>query len=259
MSETVLRQSSTSSLGKPYSTYQAANNNCSFSILQSEFYSTRIYHELKHTKQTARTRYPTGSYMTMPPSSRLPSARYSTAVYGKEPCLPCGNALTFDQCLKFDHQRQLIKNLRPISLSPVLSKCLDKFMCMWIMDNTMDQIDPQQYGSIKGTSTVHSLVELVHKWKSVVETPGTIVRILLVDFSKTFDRVEYHIFMTKCASLVLPNVVIKWLTSFLCQRKQRAKIGSVKSEYTTVNAGVPQGTIFGPFGFLHHINYLQTV
>ena len=151
------------------------------------------------------------------------------------------------------------KDLRPISLTPVLSKCLEKFMCTWIMDTTMDQIDPQQYWSIKGTSTVHSLVELVHKWKSAVETPGTIVRILLVDFSKTFDRVEHHIFMTKCASLVLPNVVIKWLTSFLCQRKQRVKIGSVKSEYITVNADVPQGTIFGPIGFLHHINDLQTV
>ena len=75
----------------------------------------------------------------------------------------------------------------------------------WIMDITMDQIDPQQYGSIKGTSTVHALVELVHKWKYAVETPGTIVRILLVDFSKAFDRVDHHILMTKCASLGLPN------------------------------------------------------
>ena len=41
MIEPVLQQHSTSSRGKPYSTYQAANN-CSFSILQSELYSTRI-------------------------------------------------------------------------------------------------------------------------------------------------------------------------------------------------------------------------
>ena len=135
------------------------------------------------------------------------------------------------------------KDLRPISLTPVLSKCLEKFMCTWIMDITMDQIDPQQYGSIKGTSTVHALVELVHKWKHAVETPGTIVRILLVDFSKAFDQVNRHILITKCASLGLPTFITKWLTSFLCQRKQRVKIGSVKSEYTAVNAGVPQGTI----------------
>ena len=42
MIEPVLQQRSTASRGKPYSTYQAVNNNCSFSILQSELYSTRI-------------------------------------------------------------------------------------------------------------------------------------------------------------------------------------------------------------------------
>ncbi|KAI0218023.1 hypothetical protein LSAT2_030238 [Lamellibrachia satsuma] len=133
------------------------------------------------------------------------------------------------------------KDLCPISLTPVLSKCLEKLMCTWIMDITMDQIDPQQYGSIKGTSTVHALVELVHKWKYAVKTPGTIVQILFVDFNKAFDRVDHHILMTKCASLGLPTFITKWLTSFLCQRKQRVKIGSVKLECTIWEASSSSG------------------
>ena len=36
------------------------------------------------------------------------------------------------------------------------------------------------------------------------------------------------------------------------------KIGSVTSKYITINAGVPQGTIFGPIGFVHNINDLRT-
>lgn len=55
------------------------------------------------------------------------------------------------------------------------------------------------------------------------------------------------------------NFLIKWLTTVLCQRKQRVEIGRVKWEFTIVNAAVPQGTIFGPFGFIHHINDRQTV
>ena len=46
--------------------------------------------------------------------------------------------------------------------------------------------------------------------------------------------------------------------AFLCQRKQRVKIGSVKSKFTTINAGVSQGTIFGPIGSVHYINDLRT-
>ena len=34
------------------------------------------------------------------------------------------------------------KDLRPISLTPVLSKCLEKFICDWITDITSDQVDP---------------------------------------------------------------------------------------------------------------------
>ena len=36
------------------------------------------------------------------------------------------------------------------------------------------------------------------------------------------------------------------------------KVGRIKSNFTTINAGVPQGTIFGPIGFAYHINDLCT-
>ena len=112
------------------------------------------------------------------------------------------------------------KDLRPISQTPVLSKCLEKFICDWITDIASDQVDGKQYGSIKGTSTEHALIELVHEWKYALDTPETMIR------SKAFDRVDHHTLLTKCTSLGLPNFIIKWLTSFLCQRKQRVKIGN---------------------------------
>ena len=84
------------------------------------------------------------------------------------------------------------------------------------------------------------------------------IRILLVDFSKAFGIVNHHTLLTKCTSLGLSNFIIKWLTSFLRQHKQRVKIGNVKSDFTIINAGVPQGTTFGPIGLMHHINDLQT-
>jgi len=51
---------------------------------------------------------------------------------------------------------------RPISLTPVLSKCFEQFIFGWITAIAGDQVDPEQFGLVKGTSTVHALIELVH-------------------------------------------------------------------------------------------------
>lgn len=88
------------------------------------------------------------------------------------------------------------KDLRPIPLT------LEKHICSWIMDIGGELSDPQQYGSIKGSSTVHALVELVHKWQQALESPGRMVRVLLLDFSKAFDRVDHTILMNKLASIL---------------------------------------------------------
>ena len=52
-----------------------------------------------------------------------------------------------------------------------------------------DQGDPQQFGSVKGTSTVHALIELVHRWKAALDSSGTMIHVLLIDFSKLYDNI----------------------------------------------------------------------
>lgn len=151
------------------------------------------------------------------------------------------------------------RHLRPISLTPVLSKCLERFVTDWIMESMQGILDPHQFGSLRGSSTVHALVELIHQWQSALDTPGKMVRVVMLDFSKAFDRVDHAILLRKFTNLGLPNFLVKWLTSFLCQRQQRVKIGSHMSDWAKINAGVPQGTLTGPVGFLLHINDLQTI
>ena len=44
-------------------------------------------------------------------------------------------------------------DLRPIALTPMLSKVLKDFSVEWLIDDVKHHIDPQQFGSLKGTST----------------------------------------------------------------------------------------------------------
>ena len=150
------------------------------------------------------------------------------------------------------------KDLRPITLSPQLSKSLEWYPREWLLEFLVDIIDPHQYGSLRGSSTVMALVELVHNWLAALENFGTVVRILLLDFRKAFDRVDHHILLSKLRDCHIPNFLIQWMTAFLCERKQRVKINNIKSDWSHLKAGVPQGTLLGPVSFLVHINDLKT-
>ena len=81
---------------------------------------------------------------------------------------------------------------------------------------------------------MHALVEMVHKWHHELDSPGRMVRILLLHFSKAFDRVDHRILLDKLSRLGLPNFIIEWITAFLCDRKHR-EIIQVKSECSGMN------------------------
>ncbi len=70
--------------------------------------------------------------------------------------------------------------------------------------------------------------------------------------------VDHKILLPKLANAGLPDFRIKWITNFLCERKQLIEIGSTTSDWKQMKAGVPQGTLLGPVTFLIHINDLRT-
>ena len=89
-------------------------------------------------------------------------------------------------------QQKTIKNyLRPISLSAVVSKILESFVFSWLAEIVMPNIDPFQFGCVKRSSTKHALVHLVHSWLVDLETPNTLIRTCLIDFSNAVDRVNH--------------------------------------------------------------------
>ena len=69
---------------------------------------------------------------------------------------------------KISRPKSIDMDLRPISLTAVLSKILESFVFNWLAPIVMPCIDHFQFGSVKKSSTTHALVHLVHYWLSAL-------------------------------------------------------------------------------------------
>ena len=166
----------------------------------------------------------------------------------------CANVLPLG---KVSQPRSIDSDLRPISLTAVLSKVLEGFVFDWLAAVVMPHIDPFQFGCVKKTSTTHALVHLIHQWLAATESPRTVVRSCLIDFSKAFDRIDHNILLHKLQLLNVPPILLNWCAHFLRDRQLRVKLGNSISTWKPVHAGVPQGTKLGPWFFLVMINDLS--
>ena len=132
------------------------------------------------------------------------------------------------------------KHLRPISLSPILSKVAEEVVVeRYIKPAIVTIVDRPQFGTVPNSSTTHSLISLNHQLSSSTDGNGSLVRMALLDFRNAFDLIDYHILVGKLQTLDLPCWVIALVTNFLTDRQQRVKLGGGSySEWSSVHAVV---------------------
>ena len=150
-------------------------------------------------------------------------------------------------------------NYRPISLLSSLSKVLEKavhyHLYTYLNDHSL--LTVKNSGFKQKDSTVNQLLSIVHKLYSGLDNKENACLVFL-DISKAFDRVWHEGLLFKLKQLGISGTLLKWLESYLALRKQRVILDGCCSDVSYVEAGVPQGSIFGPLLFLVYVNDLVT-
>lgn len=155
---------------------------------------------------------------------------------------------------KISHPTKIETDLRPVGLTSVISKVVgEEIMVKHLWSFIKNKIDSNQFGVVKGGSTVIAMIKLIHNLLEAADKHLS-SRILLVDFSKAFDRIDHTLLLKKLIEMEVPIWLCNWIAGFLTDRKQRVRYNGHFSSWRNIPNGVPQGTKFGPIGFIVLVN-----
>lgn len=179
----------------------------------------------------------------------------------------CIETSTFPECWKTSYVLPFpkvsspseLKQLRPISILPTLSKVIEKVLEAQVREHaTRCQILPAlQSGYRKDYSCTTALLKVTDDILEASDR-GELTALVLLDYSKAFDRLNHSLLLAILHYIGFEESAARLVHSYLADRNQAVRVNGKISGIVGLSCGVPQGSILGPLLFLIYTSQLRS-
>ena len=136
--------------------------------------------------------------------------------------------------------KTLVENYRPISLTCLCMKILEKVVRDELLGKINHLIDNSQHGFLPGKSCTTQMVPFCDSL-AVTLNDASRTDVIYFDFAKAFDSVNHDIILHKLKhQFHIDGILLKFLINYLSNRQQCVVIGGAKSSIKPVTSGVPK-------------------
>ncbi|XDV11181.1 hypothetical protein PO909_000189 [Leuciscus waleckii] len=110
--------------------------------------------------------------------------------------------------------RKSLNDFRPIALTSLVMKCLERLVAQHIKACLPPSFDPHQFAYRANRSTEDAIAITLHATLSHLEHSGSYARLLFIDFSSAFNTIIPDILIKKLLGLHLPPSTCAWIKTF---------------------------------------------
>ena len=152
-------------------------------------------------------------------------------------------------------KRNDVNNYRPISLLPVVSKIIERYMedILYKYFKKNNIIDLRQFAYQREKGTTQLLEMFVDRINQSLDR-GIHMICIFVDFKSAFDTINHTKLLQILESVGIRGNILGWFKSYITERTYSIKLGQYISESKAMERGVPQGSILGPLLYLLYVN-----
>ncbi|KAK6178265.1 hypothetical protein SNE40_013071 [Patella caerulea] len=144
-----------------------------------------------------------------------------------------------------------LKNYRPVSNLPFISKVIERAVCLRLSEHLSlhNLFEPCQSAYRPFHSTESALLRVSNDIRTGIDS-GNAALLILLDLSAAFDTINHNNLLSRLKDdYGLAGKALNWFGSYLTDRSQSVTVHYCVSTPVDLTCGVPQGSVLGPVLF----------